>query len=101
MEQSNHTKYKIHLLGTILRQPLAFLGAVGIVSMLKGLITLHEDILMIILAYQSVTQPIWGFLIGWLFEWMGWAFPSWLKDYLTMGMIAGAASARAYEFSTG
>lgn len=82
------------VIGTILRQPLVFLGAIGVVSMLKGLITIHEDILVLVQAYQAVTQPIWDFLLGWLFDLIGWRFPAWLKDYLTMGVISYSAFSR-------
>ena len=83
------------ILNILLRQPLAFLGAIGIISMLKGTITIHADILVLVKAYQTVTQPIWDFLLGWLFDWVKLPFPSWAKDYLTMGLISATAFVRA------
>jgi len=63
--------------------------------MLKGLITLHEDVLVLVNAYQAVTQPVLDFLLGWLFRWLDWPFPWWAKDYLTMSVVVAAASTRS------
>lgn len=88
------------MLDWALRQPFAVLGALGIISMIRDLITLHGDILVLIHAYQSMTQPIWSFLFGWVFDWLQAPFPGWIKDYLTLGTIISGANAR-YKLAHG
>lgn len=82
-------------IGLLSRVPGGILGGLGLVSLLSGAIELHSGVLKIVTAYQSITQPVWDLLIGWLFRWLDWPFPWWVKDYLTMGVISAAASFRA------
>ena len=96
---SNEVKGRDHnqgmIYGLLSRAPGGILGGLGLVSLLSGAIELHSGIQKIVTGYQSVTQPVWSFLLGWLFEWLNWRFDSWMKDYLTMGVIVGAAAWRS------
>ncbi len=83
------------LLSTIVRQPFSIIGALGLISLLGDVIELPKNLKLIVTAYQSITQPIWDILLGWLFRWIGWDFPWWVKDYLTMGIIVYAATLRS------
>ncbi|MEQ1713836.1 MAG: hypothetical protein ABL908_20900 [Hyphomicrobium sp.] len=74
----------------ILRSPLAILGALGFVSLLKGVMQLHEDVLYVVNGFQAVTHPIWDYTIGRFVE-----LSSLWKSYLTMGLIVEGASLRA------
>ncbi|MEL7464858.1 MAG: hypothetical protein AAFN79_12365 [Pseudomonadota bacterium] len=80
--------------GLLGRAPFAFLGAMGIFSIVGNFMTLEENIYQTLEAWRSVTRPIWDFLLGWLFEWVGWKMNSHLKDYLTMATITTAALLR-------
>jgi hypothetical protein len=42
-----------------------------------------DFIVKIIASYQSLIYPIWNFL----FSWLPFEIPDWLKDYLTIGII--------------
>ena len=84
------------MLQTILRQPMAILGALGFVSLLSGVAKIHEDVRFVIDVFQTMTRPIWEWTIGPIVAWLGLPFPGWLKDYLTMGLIVGGASARQH-----
>lgn len=77
---------------SLLRQPFALLGAVGLVSMLKSVITLHEDVVFVVEAYQTVTRPIWDYLLGWL----GLDLSPFMKDYLTVSAIFAGAVSRIF-----
>ncbi len=83
------------ILSMLVQKPLAFLGAIGIVSMLNGVMSFSPDVLKLIHAFQSVTQPIWDLLLGWAFSFFHLKFPWWLKDYLTMGVITTGGFYRA------
>lgn len=69
------------------RQPFILLGAIGLVSLVDGLVDLPSDIGLWIDAWQAVTRPIWNFLLGWLFAFFSIDFPWWVADYLTLGFI--------------
>ncbi len=81
--------------GLLSRAPFTILGMMGLFSIVGNFMTLEENIYQTLEAWRSVTRPIWDFLLGWLFEWIGWEMPWWVKDYLTMGVITTAAAARA------
>ncbi|MEM9141324.1 MAG: hypothetical protein AAGB15_15955 [Pseudomonadota bacterium] len=76
------------------RTPFTLLGAIGLFSLVSDFVALQKDIDRWIDAWKSVTRPIWDFLLGWLFDWIGWAMPWWLKDYLTVGLIVGGMAVR-------
>jgi len=78
----------------IYRLPVVLLAALGTVSLFKGLMTLHPDILELIKAYQTVTHPLWDFTLGYLFEMWSIELPRWVKDYLTLGVIVMGAMYR-------
>jgi hypothetical protein len=82
------------MLKFILRLPFAVLGGICLISMLEGVILLHGNVLFLVHAFQSVTQPIWDFLLGWFFDLFKLPFPSWARDYLTMGVICLLAAAK-------
>lgn len=84
------------MLNTILRQPMAILGALGFISLLSGVAKIHEDMRFLIEAFQTMTHPIWEYTLGPVVRWLGLPFPWWAKDYLTMGLIVGAALFRAF-----
>ena len=62
--------------------------------MFKNVITIQEDMLILVEAFHAVTHPVWDFLLGWLFLWLNLDFPWWLRDYLTLGVISVAANTR-------
>ncbi|MEL7464843.1 MAG: hypothetical protein AAFN79_12290 [Pseudomonadota bacterium] len=59
--------------------------------------TLEENIYQTLEAWRAVTRPIWDFLFGWIFDLVGLRLPWWVKDYLTMGLIAGFALFRVID----
>ncbi len=80
--------------GLLSRAPFTILGMIGLFSIVGNFMTLEENIYQTLEAWRSVTRPIWEFLLGWLFEWIGWEMPWWVKDYLTMGAIVAGAQGR-------
>lgn len=87
--------------GFLLRQPFALLGAVALLSLAQDLLTWQENINTWLNAFQAVTRPIWDFLLGWFFEWVGWEFPCRVKDYLTVGVVMSGMSLRTRIYSMG
>ncbi len=79
-------------MSALLRQPFALLGAIGLIGMLKSLVTLHEDVMFLVEAYQSVCRPVWDYL----FSFIGIELTPFLKDYLTLSAIFGGAMSRAF-----
>jgi len=77
------------------RAPFVFLGVMGIFSIVGNFMILEENIHHTLDAWRVFTRLIWDFLLGWLFEWIGWELPWWVKDYLTFGLIVKAADFRA------
>jgi hypothetical protein len=82
------------MFGKLARHAMAVFAAIGVISTLRGLMTIHDDLLFVFAAYQKVTHPIWDLTVGYLFRWAGWPFPAWLKNYFTMGLIAAGAQSR-------
>ncbi len=80
--------------GLLSRAPFTILGMMGLFSIVGNFMTIEENIYQTLEAWRSVTRPIWEFLLGWLFEWIGWEMPWWMKDYLTMGAIVAGAQGR-------
>ncbi len=77
------------------RQPLSFVCAIGLVGVFKGFLTLHEDVMQIIQAYQIVTFYIWDSLFGWI-NIFNVVLPELVKQYLILGMIHSSASLGSY-----
>lgn len=75
------------------RQPFAIVGAIGLVGVFKGFLTLQEDILQIIDAYETVTFYIWDFLFGWVDIYL-FAVPNWVKQFLILSIIHAMALLR-------
>ncbi len=73
----------------------ALLGAIGLFSLTSGFLTIDDGIRDWLNAWKSITRPVWDFLLGYLFAWIGWTVPNWLKDYLTLGVIFGSMRFRA------
>lgn len=78
------------------RQPFALFGALAFLGLLKDIMTVQSDLAMVLDAVRSVTRPIWDFVFGWLQI----EVPSFVKDYLTMGVISSGIAFRlaAYQF---
>ena len=79
------------LIGAIIRQPFAILGALAFISLIDNILTLQTTLENIVTAFQAVTRPVWEFLLGWL----PWDLPGWVADYLTMGMVVSGMWFRA------
>lgn len=68
-------------------------AAVGIVGILKGHITLQQDLAAVVTAFQQITHAMWDTLFGWLYlkPLSGFA-----KDYLTVTLIFNFAVYHAF-----
>lgn len=77
------------------RAPFVFLGVIGIFSIVGNFMILEEKIHHTLDAWRVFTRLIWDFLLGWLFEWIGWELPWWVKDYLTMATVTAGADMRS------
>ncbi len=77
------------------RTPFAILGAIGLFSIVGQFMALEENIYLTLKAWRDVTRPVWGFAFGWFFELFGWSFSSFLKDYLSLGVLTSLAIVRA------
>ena len=81
-------------MNALLRQPFAILGALVFISLLGDIVTLNESLRNIVQAIQTVTRPVWAFVLGWL----PWELPGYTKDYLTMGAIVAGMTLRMRLF---
>jgi hypothetical protein len=88
-------------LGVAVRQVLAIAGALGLLGLLKDMMTWQHDIGMWIDAFRAFTRPIATFLFGWIPELFHLSFPAWAKDYLTVGVISAAAALRTLIYKEG
>ena len=82
--------------GLLGRAPFAFLGAMGIFSIVGNFMTLEENIYQTLEAWRAVTRPIWDFLLGWMFDWIEWEHKWLLKDYLTLAAVTFGATVRTF-----
>ncbi len=82
---------KPSLLGWLLRQPFAILGAFGLLTFAHDAIRWHEYVLSWIDVWRHVTRPIVSAVFGWLPAWLHLRFPGPAKDYLSMGLIVAGS----------
>jgi len=76
---------------SILSIPLSVLG---LLSLSEQLLTFHSSIKNIIDSYKSIVYPIYTFLLGWLW----FEIPTWVYDYLTLGLLFATCHKRAFGF---
>ena len=79
-------------------QPFAFLGGLGIVSLIDDLLSLHGWVQQWVDAWQAITRPIWDFTLGWLFALFDMTVPWFVADYLTVTAIAFGMIARLFFY---
>lgn len=72
------------------RAPFVLIGVVSITAIVGNFVTLLDNIALTAEVWRSVTRPIWGFLVGWLFDLFEVELQWWLKDYLSMGVVTSA-----------
>ena len=75
----------------LIRNTFAIVGAFAVVGMLKGIISLQEDVQFVVQAIQSVTRTIWSFV----FRPLSFEVPSIIQDYLTMGVVTAGMQMRS------
>lgn len=93
MDENNDKKSGF--LSFLQRQPFAIVGAFGLVAIIDGFINIPGYIGQWVDAWQTITRPVWEFLFGWIFEYFKITMPWWVKDYLTMGLIAAGMEVRS------
>lgn len=76
------------------------MSALTLLSLASTWVEWQQHVAVWIDAWRSVTRPVWDFLLGWLFSWIGWELPWWVKDYLTMAVVCAAGFSRAFSGST-
>lgn len=81
--------------GFIFRVPYVVIGAIGLLSLIDGLLTFHRWIDQWIDAWQATTRPIWEFAFGWIFAFFNMDIPPLFCDYLTVGVIVTGMFIRA------
>ena len=73
----------------------SILAAIGFVTVIKDLMTIHETVAFVIEGYQRVTHPIWDWTLGPILKWFGLPLPALVKNYLTMVVITAGAEWRS------
>jgi hypothetical protein len=89
------------MISGILRQPMAILSAIGMLSLAEDLLQWQEQFQTWIDAWQAFSRPLALFLFGWLNNILPWALPYWWTEYVTMGMIICGILVRAWFFLFG
>jgi hypothetical protein len=74
---------------------MAILGALGLLSLAEDLLQWQDQFQTWIDAWQAFSRPIAMFLFGWLANLSPWELPDWWMDYIAMGIIVSASSARS------
>ena len=69
------------------RMPFVILAAVGIVSILNGVLALHPDVTALTRNYKDVTHPIWDNSFDLIFKFFGYRLSTTAKNYLIVGAI--------------
>jgi hypothetical protein len=65
------------------------LSIIGLASLSDTLVKWDDFILQIIISYQNLVHPFFEILFGWI----PFAVPTWIYDYLTLGIIIGKSVA--------
>ena len=68
------------------------LSVVGLLSLSDQLVTLHDSIQNIIDSYQSLIYPVFRFV----FSWFWFDVPTWVFDYLTLGILVTSSQRKAF-----
>ena len=90
------------MMSGILRQPMAILGAIGLLSLAEDLLQWQEQVQTWIDAWQAFSQPVVSFAFGWLVNLLPFDPPSWWTEYAAMGIIVSASYGRfIYEIEVG
>lgn len=76
------------------RQPFSILGAISVLSIVSNLVTLSDDIVVLLDAWREIVRPVAEFLFGWVAEIFGFDLPVLAKDYLVVGLVSFGASIR-------
>jgi hypothetical protein len=86
------------MISGILRQPMAILGALGLLSLAEDLLQWQQQFQTWIDAWQAFSRPVAMFLFGWLIDLWPWELPEWTLDYLIVGSIVYASFVRTILF---
>lgn len=84
------------MISGILRQPMAILGALGLLSLAEDLLQWQQQFQTWIDAWQAFSRPAVQFLFGWLLYFWPWSPPDWSLDYLAMGTIVFCSLIRTF-----
>jgi len=79
---------------------LSFIGAIGLLQMMSGLIEWQAQLLQILDAYHALSQFLWKLLLGWFWSFIGYELTPWARNYLTIGVIASSALYRSLRVLT-
>ncbi len=80
------------MLQFLLRQPLAILTALAVISLLSDIVSIQKNVMQVWVAFQTVTHWLWHHALSFLP--LG-NVPGWLKDYLSLGFITSGAVLRS------
>jgi hypothetical protein len=70
------------------------LSALGLLSLSDQLLSFNDNIQKLINGYQELVYPIYIFLLSWV----GYEIPTWMYDYLTLGLLFASSHKRAFGF---
>ncbi len=88
------------MISGILRQPMAILGALGLLSLAEDLLQWQDQFQTWIDAWQAFSRPVAMFFFGWLIDLWPWNLPDWVLDYLIAGSIVAISLVRAQVIAT-
>ncbi|MHB9071733.1 MAG: hypothetical protein ACYC54_15345 [Sedimentisphaerales bacterium] len=88
-EKLTNGKNPLKYLWDIISVPMSVLG---LLSLSDSLVTLNINIQHIIDSYQSIVHPVFKFLFGWLW----FDIPTWIFDYMTLGILFTSCQRKAF-----
>jgi len=68
------------------------MSAIGLLSLSDSLVTFHQEIQNIINSYHSIIYPLFKFM----FSWLKFELPTWIFDYLTLGILFTSCQRKVY-----